>query len=105
MFDLIQGISYFLLKALLAYLFYKRFVKMCYLRWLYGRRGVAFLCTVPKPIIGDIVPFVKRVKAAPDRPHLTQFLIDSFPGRATPPCIGMFWPHGLELLISDPDYL
>ena len=93
-----------LIKALGVYLFYKRFVKMCYLRWLYGRRGVGFMCTVPIPILGDIVGYVRRVIAVPDRSHITKFFEDSFPEKI-PGCIGMFWPHGLQLIITDADYL
>ena len=77
---------------------------MWYLRWLYGKRGVTFMCTIPLPLIGDVGEFAKRAKAQPDRPHFTKYIREFF-NEKVPPCIGMFWPHGLELLISDPDYL
>jgi cytochrome P450 len=61
----------FLLKVLAAYIVYDRFIKLCYLRWLYGKRGVAFMSIIPLPFVGDGLEFVKRVLAAPDRPHMT----------------------------------
>lgn len=104
MIDKILSCAFFLVKILAAYLFYQRFVKMCYLRWFYGKRGVKFISTIPLPFIGDILEFVKRVDAVPDRPHFTNYLYETFPEQL-PPCIGMYWPHGLTLIITDPDYV
>lgn len=64
----------FCLKAIALYLFYKRFLKMCYLRWRYGNRGVTFMCTVPIPFIGDCLEMVKRVTAQPNRPHMNKLM-------------------------------
>jgi len=36
MISAVYGIAIFALKVVGAYLFYKRFLKMCYLRWVYG---------------------------------------------------------------------
>ena len=94
----------YLLKAVVVYLFYKRFVKMCYLRWLYGSRGVTFMSTVPIPFIGDLQELVKRVNAHPNRPHFNNILWEQY-GDSPPPAIGMYWPHNLELIITDPDYV
>ena len=58
----------FLLKVLAAYIVYDRFLKLCYIRWLYGRRGVTFMSLIPRPFIGDYFEFVRRVMAQPDRP-------------------------------------
>jgi hypothetical protein len=63
------AIFWVLLKALALYLLYKRVIKMWYLRWLYGQRGVTFLSTLPLPIVGDTAEFAKRAMAQPDRPH------------------------------------
>ena len=104
MIDWILPALFFLLKALAAYLLYQKFIKMCYLRWLYVRRGVIFMSKIPRPFIGDIGGFVKRSTAQPDRSHLTSVLRERFPGKV-PGCVGMFWPHGLMLIISDPDYV
>ena len=104
MIDWILPAFIFLLKVLAAYLFYHRFLKMCYLRWLYGRRGVVFMSMIPKPFVGDTQEFVKRSFARPEHSHLTGVLRDRFPEKV-PGCVGMFWPHGLMLIISDPDYV
>ena len=53
MIDLVFNAAIFILKVVAAYLFYSRFLKNCYLRVLYGRRGVVFMSTIPKPFIGD----------------------------------------------------
>ena len=68
--DWITTVSFWLLLALVLYLLYDRFIKMCYLRWLYGNRNVAFMSTIPKPFIGDMWDFVKRISKEPDRPHM-----------------------------------
>ena len=102
--DEIIAILTLLLKLLAVYLLYHRFIKMCYLRWLYGKRGVTFMCTIPKPFIGDVFEFVRRIFAQPDRSHLADIITESFPEQV-PPCIGMFWPHGMMLIISDADYV
>ena len=104
MIDTILQALFFLLKVLAAYLVYQKFIKMCYLRWLYGRRGVTFMTTIPRPVIGDIGEFVKRTLARPDRTHFAGILREAFPEKV-PPCLGMFWTHGLVLIISDPDYV
>ena len=93
-----------LLKVLAAYLIYDRFLKWVYLRLLYGKRGVTFMSVVPLPIIGDMLGFIKRVLAIPDRPHFTQWVRDSFQ-EDVPPCIGVFKPNGLQLIFTDADYL
>ena len=93
-----------LLKILAVYLLYEKFLKQVYLRVLYGQRGVTFMSKVPIPFAGDTLELVKRINEEPDRPHITQLLHDKY-GEQTPPCIGMYWPHGLMLLIQDPDYL
>ena len=64
----------YFLKLVAIYLFYKRFVKMCYIRWLYGTRGVTFMSRVPIPFLGDTFEFVKRVAAEPNRPHINNVL-------------------------------
>ena len=61
------------------------------------------MSNIPIPFMGDALEFVKRVKAEPDRAQLTRLMFDFFPDEV-PSCIGMFWPHGLELLIADPVY-
>ena len=83
---------------------YTRVLKMWYLRILYGSRGVGFMCTVPLPCVGDTLELGERCKAEPDRPLIYEFLREKFDNKI-PGCIGMFWPHGLELMIQDPDYL
>ena len=93
-----------LLKFLGAYLLYERVLRRFYLRWLYGRRGVTFFSKVPIPFVGDIGDLIKRVNEQPDRPHITALFHEKF-GYEAPGCIGMFWPHNMELIISDPDYL
>ena len=60
-----------LVKLLAVYLVYDRFLKWWYMRILYGIRGATFMCTVPLPIIGDNLEFVKRVLKTPNRPHFT----------------------------------
>ena len=67
-----------LLSALGLYLLYERFIKMCYLRWLYGNRGVAFMSTIPIPFIGDLLDFVNRITKEPDRPHMQYMLREAF---------------------------
>ena len=71
-------VSVWLLKALGLYLLYERFIKMCYLRWLYGNRGVAFMSTIPIPFIGDLLGFVMRMFKEPDRPHMQYMLREAF---------------------------
>ena len=74
-----------MLKTLLAYLFFKRFVKPCYIQWKYSRQGVPFWSSVPKPFIGDTLEFAKRVDESPDRPHFFDLVKDRF-GEEIPPC-------------------
>ena len=100
---MILSVFGYLLLAVLAYLFYKRFVKMCYLRWLYGSRGVPFMSTIPRPFIGDMAELVRRIMAEPDRPPLNKLFWEHF-GDACPPAVGWFRPHNMELAICDPDY-
>lgn len=54
-----------LLEALVVYLFYQRFLKMCYLRWFYSRQGVAFMSPFPKPFVGDALELARRIAADP----------------------------------------
>ena len=56
-------------------------------------------------MIGDTGELFKRALKEPHIEHMQKFVSDSFPGDKTPPCVGMFWPHGLELLITDADYV
>lgn len=49
-----------LLKVLAAYLLYDRFLKLCYIRWFYGRRGMTFMTVIPRPFVGDYYEFVRR---------------------------------------------
>ena len=59
---------------------------------------------IPIPLIGDTLDFIKRVFAEPDRSHITETMHDYF-GYEPPKSIGMFWPHGFEIILVDPDYL
>ena len=101
---MVYDLVIFTLKITAAYLFYNRFLKMCYLRWVYGQRGVSFMSTIPKPFIGDTLEFAIRANAQPDRPHIGNIFSEIY-GDKTPPSVGMFWPHGMELIVSDPDYV
>ena len=94
---------WYIIKAVIAYLIYDRFLRLYYLRWLYGRRGVKFMSVVPLPFVGDALGFIKRSLAEPDRPHMTKWFRESFD--AVPSCIGTFKPTGLQLIITDADYL
>ena len=62
---LAQVLSVFvtLLKILAAYLFYMKIVKVWYERFSHRGRGITFMSTIPKPIIGDVGEFIKRVMA------------------------------------------
>ena len=60
--EIVIDIFIVLLKLLGAYLLYQRLIRMCYLRWLYGQRGVSFMSTIPIPLVGDIYELVKRIK-------------------------------------------
>lgn len=62
------------------------------------------MSTIPIPFAGDTIELIKRVTRQPDQGHITAFMHDHF-GYEAPGCIGMFWPHNMELIISDPDYL
>jgi hypothetical protein len=62
------------------------------------------MSTVPLPIIGDYLEFVKRVLAEPDRPQMTKWLRDVYKNEV-PPCIGIYKQSGLQLVITDEDYL
>lgn len=62
------------------------------------------MSTVPIPFVGDIYEFARRVENEPNRTHMNNILWEHF-GDSPPPAIGMFWPHGLELVITDPDYV
>ena len=104
MIQIITIMCWQLLRALGIYLLYTRVLKMWYLRYLYGYRGVSFMCKIPKPIVGDTLELAKRTEAEPDRPHVLKVLYDQFDNEI-PPCIGMFWPHGMMLMINDPDYV
>ena len=97
-------VAIFALKTLLAYLFFERFVKPCYIQWKYSRRGVPFWSSVPKPFIGDTLEFAKRVGVSPDRPHFFDLVKDRF-GEEIPPCFGMQWAHGTEIILTDADYM
>ena len=68
---MILSVILVLFKLLALYLLYDRILKQWYLRIKYGVRGATFMCTIPKPIIGDILEFVNRVMAKPDAPHFT----------------------------------
>ena len=105
MFATVLNIFAKILLVVLAYLFYVKIIKVWYVRWLYRNRGITFMSKFPVPFIGDVSEFVKRVNAQPDRPHLTKWLQEVYKDEKYPPCIGMFWPHGLELVITDHDYL
>lgn len=104
MMSVVLSASLLLLKVLAAYLVYMRVLKMCYLRILYGLRGVAFVSNVPKPFVGDALEIARRVLEEPDRPHFTTYLREVFPEKM-PPCVGLFWMNSLQLLITDPDYV
>ena len=91
------------LKLLMAYMVYQKFLKLCYLRVLYGRRGLTFMSTIPIPFIGDTMELFKRSLEKPDRPHLTAIFHERY-GYQTPPAVGMYMPHGLNIMIQDPDY-
>ena len=81
-------VAIFALKTLLAYLFLQRFIKPCYIKWKYSRRGVAFWSSVPKPFIGDTLEFANRVGERPDWPHFFNLVRERF-GEEIPPCFGM----------------
>ena len=63
------------------------------------------MSTIPIPFIGDIGVLVPRIMAEPDKAQMTRFMQEQYPDeKGVPSCVGMFWPHGLELLMIDPDY-
>ena len=59
---------------------------------------------LPVPFLGDIGEFAKRAEATPNRPVIMKYFREFFDEKI-PPCFGMFWPHGLELMITDPEYV
>lgn len=106
MIDTICSVLKSLFLVICAYLLYARVIKMWYLRYLYGKRGVAFFSSMPPlPVIGDTAELFRRMLKEPHIDQMHNFINDSFPGEKRPPCIGMFWPHNLELLINDADYV
>ena len=78
MLDLIWYALLLLLKAFGVYMLYTRVLHNWYMRWLYGQRGVKFLSTIPKPIIGDIVELAARAEATPDRSVLPTYIREKF---------------------------
>ena len=75
---LIQYALLLLLKVFGVYMLYTRALRNLYLRWLYGKRGVKFLSTIPRPIIGDIVELAARADATPDRSVLPTYIREKF---------------------------
>ena len=101
---MILSVILILFKLLALYLLYDRILKQWYLRIKYGMRGATFMSTIPKPIIGDMLEFVSRVMAKPDAPHFTKWLQDVYP-KEVPSCIGIYKSNGLQLVITDADYI
>ena len=59
---------------------------------------------LPVPFLGDIGEFAKRAQETPNRPVIMKYFREFF-NEKIPSVFGMFWPHGLELMICDPDYV
>ena len=61
MIDVFCSILKSLVFTIFAYLVYSRVIKIWYLRWLYGKRGVVFLSNIPVPLRPDTNELFGRV--------------------------------------------